>query len=513
MGLSKPKVLQRRHSLFFKNLIAYSSASLISQGLQILQSLLVRGFLEPALMGIWNYARVIQNFAGIFDLGITSAAGRELPLLRGAGKAEEEQTVRSTACWARLGQGLFFAAGILVFGFLGNGQQEKARLGPAMVAAILIVAVSWTETLTIFCQSAQSYGALGRNMIATAFISVLFLPIAARWGGVYGMMTAAVLVAIIQAVLLTWSARAAGIRITMSCRWPIVRRLISFGLPLRLVDYPLSLLMVLDSLFVAHYGSVSQLALYATAQTLFVIASDIPARMGNVLLYRIYTLSGGNIDRSQLAGELRRYFFIQHTLFMPFVLTTLWWAVRFIVPAFLPKYASALGVAQVLLVGIYFIPSNTLIRIFWIIDKRLVALFSSNLGGLAAGFVGLLIAAKAGHLQLGWIACGIVCGYAVHFTILLCSIGRAIWGSRTAMIVGAWAMGGSIYVALLFRYLTPEANNSGGMGTLIIMTLLGWTKTQLFLAPLYILGIWKGSVFEFLPKIFPRRQVSAATVP
>jgi O-antigen/teichoic acid export membrane protein len=463
-------------------------------------------------MGMWGYVGVIQNFVGIFDLGITQAAGRDLPLLRGAKQYEEEQTVRSTACWARLGQGLLFATGILVFSVLRNGHQETARLGPAMVAAILVVVLAWNDAITVFCQSAQCYFVLGRSIIATALISVLLLPVAARFGGVYGMMAAAVMVAIIQAVLLTWLARAADVRITLSCRWPVIRRLISFGLPLRLVDYPLALFMILDSLFVAHYGSASQLAIYATALMLFALASDIPARMGTVILSRVYTLSGGNIHRSQLASELRRYFFIQHTLFMPFLLVTLWWAVQFILPAFLPQYTSALGVAQVLLVGIYFMPSNTLIRNFWIIDKRLVALLISNLGGLAAGIVALFIATKAGHWQLSWIACAMVCSYAVHFVILLCSIGRSIWGSRTAMIVGAWALGGSAYVALLFRYLPIEVNNSVGIGPLFFMALQGWAKAQLCLTPLYILGIWKGSVLEFLPKLFPKQQVPVATL-
>jgi O-antigen/teichoic acid export membrane protein len=498
--------------LFFKNLIAYNGANLIAQGAQVLQNLLVCRFLAPVFMGMWSYVGVIQNFVGVLDFGIMQAAGRDLPLLRGARKYEEEQTLRSTACWARLGQGLFFAAGILIFAFLRNSHQGTSRLGPAMVAAVLVVIMSWNDALTVFCQSAQCYLALGRSMIATALISVLLLPIAARFGGVYGMMAAAVTVAIIQGILLTWLAWAADIRITMSCRWPVIRRLISFGLPLRLVDYPLSLLLILDSLFVAHYGSASQLAIYATALTLFALASDLPARTGTVILSRIYTLSGSNTNRSQLASELRRYLFIQHTLFMPFLLATLWWAAQFMLPAFLPKYTSALSVAQVLLVGIYFLPSITLIRNFWIIDKRLGALFISNLGGLAAGIAALLITTRAGHLELGWIACAMVCSYAVHFAILLGSIGRSIWGSKAAMIVGAWALGGSVYVALLFRYLLPEANNPGGMGALFVMTLLGWAKTQLFLAPLYILGVWKGSVLEFLPKIFPKQRVSAATL-
>jgi len=62
--------------LFFKNILAYSGASVIAQGAQLVQNLLVRRFLAPASMGMWNRVAVIQSFAGTFDLGVTQAAGR-----------------------------------------------------------------------------------------------------------------------------------------------------------------------------------------------------------------------------------------------------------------------------------------------------------------------------------------------------------------------------------------------------------------------------------------------------
>lgn len=508
-GKRKPSEIRR--SLFLKNILAYSGASVFAQFAQVVQNLLVRRFLAPPLMGMWNRVGVIQSFVGTFDLGVTQAAGRELPLLRGAGQFKEEQIVRSTACWARLGQGVLFATGIVIVALLWKGQHDMAQLRLAGIAAVLVAVLSWNDTFTVFCQSAQCYVALGRSMAASALVSVVLLPIAAWLGGLPGMMGAAVVAAVIQAILLTWMARTAGIWTTLSWRWPIIRRLVFFGLPLRLVDYPLSLFMILDSLVVAHYCSAAQLAIYATAQLLFAVASDLPSRMGNVLLSRMYFLIGGNTDRLQVGEELRRFLFVQHTLLMPLLLTTLWWGAQFILRTFLLKYASALDVAQVLLVGIYFIPASTLIRNFWIIDKRLISLFASNLGGLAAGTGALLIAARAGHFQLNWISGGMVCGYAIHFAILLFSIGRSVWGARIAMVVGLGAFSASIYVACLLRYIPGPGTGVAGIGALAAFALQGWAKTQLVLAPLYAVGIWRGSVLQLISRLFPKQEASIAT--
>jgi O-antigen/teichoic acid export membrane protein len=493
--------------VFLKNLIAYSGANLAAQFGSFLENLLVRRFLAPGLMGIWNYVGVMQNFVGTFDLGITQAASRDLPLLHGGGKSEDEQLTRSSACWGRLAQGMLFAAGIAIFVLVADRHREAVPRSPAIVAVILVVVMSWTEAMTVFCQSAQCYYALSWSMVVTAVITVALIPAATWFFGLHGIMEASVLVALLQALLLTWLAHRAGIHLTLDCRWPIVRRLIAFGLPLRLVDYPLSILMMADMLFVAHFCSVAQLAIYATGTLLFAIASDMPARMGNVLLSRIYVLTGGNTNRSRVASELRRYFIIQHALLMPFLLTTLWWGARFIFPAFLPKYVPALGVAQVLLLGAYFTPPNTLIRNFWIIDKRLMALLGSNLGGLAAGAAMLLVAGRIGHLQLTWIAGGMVCAYAIHFLILLCSVGHALWGLRVVIAVGLWALAGSVYVALLIRYILPLGGDPGH-GLLFITSLIGWAKTQLWLLPLYIVGSWRGAALQLLRQYFPRGAVS-----
>ncbi len=438
--------------MFLRNILTYSGANLFSQATQGVQNLVVRRFLSPSAMGIWNRVLVIQGFVATFDPGLSQAAARELPLLRGAGQDAEEQAVRSTAGWARLLQGLFFAAGILIAAAWG----KHGAAGPPIAAAMLVVALTWSDTVAIFCQSAQCYAPLSCSIVIAACFSLAVVPLAAKYWGVHGMMVAEVTVTIVQGLLLTALAQAAGVRLTAAFDWRILRRLALFGLPLRAVDYPLAILMILDGLAIARFRPAAELALYATAQMLFAIGADIPSRIGNVLLARIYNLSGAKTDRAKLGDELRRYLLIQQALFMPAVITTMWWAAQLVIRMFLPKYIPALEIAAVLLVGIYYVPTSTLLRNFWIIDQRLWALLASNLVGLAAGAAAILCAAGIGHWRLTWVAGGMVGAYACHFAILLVSIGRSLWGARGAAMVGARAAVAGAWVGLLLHGLAPD---------------------------------------------------------
>jgi O-antigen/teichoic acid export membrane protein len=482
--------------LFLKNIIAYSGANLLSQFLQAVEHLVIRRILAPALMGTWNRVLVLQNFIATFDPGITQAASRELPLLRGAGKREEEETVRSTAGWARVAQGLIFSSGIVLFALMNKERLGAGWLEVAFVAAVLVSISSCSEIMTVFYQSAQRYVTLSRSIVTAAVIELSLVPIGAFLYGVRGMMAGFVVAATLQSLILLVMARSADAGMAATFEWPVARRLISFGLPLRVVDYPLALLLVMDSMCVARFCSAAQLALYGTAQMLFALASDVPGRVAVVLLSRLYTLSGQKGERSQRASELRQYFVIQHALFMPFVITTIWWAAQFIILFFLPTYSHSLDVAQVLLVGVYFVPSSTLIRNFWVIDKRLGAILLSNIGGLMAGLVAMFLACEVGQWQLRWIAFGIVAAYALHYSILLFSVGRGLWGGNGAMMVGAWALIGSGSVAVLLDRTSADVAVGIGANALFFRAARGWATTQFFLLPLYGLSVWRGSVWK-----------------
>ena len=231
--------------MLLRNIIAYSGTSLVVQVAQLVQGFVIRRLLHPDLLGAWNYVGVTLSFIGTFDVGITSGAARELPLLRGAARRAEEELVRSTAFWARLGQAAILAIGIVLYAWWGGTRSAHAGL-IAWSAAVLLLLSAASESLTTFYQSSERYVALGRASMIGSLATAACLPLGVVLGGLVGLMCAAILAAILQFLLLIWLAGREGLQVRTAFSPSWLRQLVRFGLPMRLVDYPLAIFSILD---------------------------------------------------------------------------------------------------------------------------------------------------------------------------------------------------------------------------------------------------------------------------
>lgn len=485
--------------MFLRNLAAYSGASATAQFAALAQGFLIRRMLVPGLMGIWNYVGVAQGFVATFDLGITQAAARDLPMLRGAGEDQQERATRATAFWARIGQSAVFAGVLVVIGLAG-------WLGPGFppvaiyTAAVLVVMQACTDSMTTFFQSAQQYRVLGRTIVTISVLSVIVVPGATWLAGLSGLFVSFIALAAVQAAVMMVQAGRTGVGVVRDFSWPAFRRLVAFGVPVRATDYPMALSLIADTLFVARFFPAAELALYATARVFFVAASDVPARMGTVVLSRLYTLSGARVDRGRLGEELARYLCALHLVVLPFLLTTAYLAANIVIRAFLPEYSGALPVAALLLLGTYFLPSTTLVRNFWIIDRRLLPMFAASLAGLVGMTACLWSAVSLGGWKLEWVATGTLAGLVLQAAILAGSVGREVWAARSLAGVAAWAVLGCAATALALGIIGGAPSEAAGAGTLAGLG-LAWFWSQLALLPLYAFGMWRGRLLGLLSRL------------
>ncbi|MBM3851999.1 MAG: hypothetical protein FJ399_02455, partial [Verrucomicrobia bacterium] len=311
--------------MFLRNLVGYSAANLVVQALQFVQGMIVRSLLPPALMGVWNYVGVVVAGAATFDLGIMAAASRDLPLLHGAGRREEESTMRATAFWSRLAQSMVLGGGMMVWAAFAAAHGNRLAWPVAAAAALLALLSACNESLGTFCQSQERYVTLGMSNVFGAAASAVLLPLGAWLAGVRGLVVGAMLGLGLQLVQLVWRTRREGLTVAWTWRWPALRALLGYGVPMRLVDYPLAVFMILDVLVVTRLLEAGELAVYATAKIMVAMAIDIPSRMGNVYLSRLYVQCGAGADRRELGDELARYLMAQYLVVMPLVICVVWW--------------------------------------------------------------------------------------------------------------------------------------------------------------------------------------------
>ena len=424
---------------YLANVAAYCGTSVISQAALAIQGFVVRRFIAPQLLGIWNLVAVFQSFLGTFDPGITTAAFRELAVLNGTGNQAEATTVRSTALWSRIGYSIVLASVLL---YKGHDKTGVYALGLLAGATITVLSAT-SESFVTFYQSAQEYVRLSRATLTYSLSAATLLSLGAWLGGIYGLIGTALVGGMIQlGLLVALRPKALAVRPTWS--WAALKRLIAFGLPFRLVDYPGSLMAILDVLWIGRFLNPGALAIYVTARSLLNLAVDIPARMGSVFISRICNVGAVPERRPGLAKELSAFLLVQYLVIFPVIIIGIGAMMSLLVRSFLPSYAAAVPVLRWLLLAIYFVPQTTIVRNFWMLDKRLVSLGVTNLVGLAATATSIFVSTTLNGRTLPSLARGTVVGYALYYTCVMFTAGREVWGLKHAAYLVVHAVGSAL---------------------------------------------------------------------
>lgn len=473
--------------MVLKNIIAYSGVNLISQVLLFGQNFIVRGLLAPAVLGIWNYVGVIQGFLGTFDLGITAAASRELPMIRGTGDVEAETGSRSSAFWSRVAQGILLSAGTLIYlALFRNSIQHPVAF---LVAALLVVISAINEALNIFHQGAQKYISLSRVLLLTGIAQALAISLGTYLAGLTGLMICAVLVQMLLAVMLFKSCLESGLHILPRWQWQIFKRQVGFGLPFRLVDYPQSVFTMLDLLFITWFMNVGALAIYTTARFMFNSAVEMQARMSNVIITRLYEIGVTQNGRRQMATEIRDFLLLEYLLLLPTVICLALYLGSFLISQFIPKYAESVPLLGIILGATYFVPQTTLVRNFWILDKRLFSLGISNLVGLL-GMAAMLYAMVTLRGQtLASVALSMVGGSMIYYAYIMFSVGREVWGWESVLGLSLAAIVAFAYTFLIVFHCLPSFSPNAFWANFAIL-LKSLSLCFIYLMPLFVLGGW-----------------------
>jgi O-antigen/teichoic acid export membrane protein len=483
--------------VFLKNAVAYSGTNVIAQAARFVQEFAIRRILPPELLGIWNFSLVVQEFASSFDVGIVDAASRELPILHGSGKRDEEKRVRSTAFWSKAAQHALLAAAVIGYTILFWQQYDDLYKAALLSAALLILLGSIRETFITFHQSRLRYVPLSKVLLLSSLWYAVTLPIGAFLGGILGLICAALISFILQAVLIYLSGMREDLRVGGIWEWGIFQRLIGFGLPLRIVDYPISFVSMVDVLFVTKFMGVEALAIYSTAKAILGQAQEVLSRIGNVFIMRMFTLSGQNESRQTLASELMRFLIVSYLILIPVGIVAVLYGISALIAAFIPKYSGAISILKIVIFMIYFTPQTTLVRNVWMLEKRLRPLGISNLVGLLAVSVCLLGAVMIFGETLEAVALAMVIGYGGYFLYLMLSVGKELWGLKEAVKLVLFVFLSVLYTAgIVFGLDKVGIAHLWSSG--FLASAVGLIFSLLLLVPLIYVGCLKSRCLVYL---------------
>ena len=315
-------------------------------------SLVAKAFLLASLLGPHSYGLVAAfttfvAYAAYLDLGLFNAQNREIPLLRGGGRAAESRRVASlafggvvsvatVACSTLAGLAALQAAGVV-----GGNPFFFAALALAIGAQQL---AGFRNSL---CYAEQQFDVQARGLAFAAGLDLaVSLVAAARWGAT-GVLAVAAVGPLVQHLVLR---RTPALAVRPRLEPRAILRLVRIGIPIGLVWFASTNLIALDKLVVLAAFGRTELGLYTLAGAAGALLMVAPNALANLFAPRVLELIG-SAPNGGAAARLMEVAVLGASLAGGALAAVAIVLLPALVPRVLPDYAGAVTAAQVLVVA------------------------------------------------------------------------------------------------------------------------------------------------------------------
>ncbi len=478
---------------------ALTIAGYLVQPIMFASNLLVRRKIGPLLAGTFATLVLVQSYTQLLNLGVLTAAERELPFFRGANDRARCDRIRIASLLVALASGLLVALGLAAYGVAKKSELGDSLFRGLMVWTAMAVITQWSQGYLIFLRTEQKFQYLARNSVVFAGLTALGNVIGVYAIGFDGLLVSTVAVGFLGCVAYT---RVAGfVRLRFSKElWPETRSLIAVGIPLLLLGLSHVALNTIDGVLTLRLMGTEALGLY----TLAISGGSIIFGFGNSLSNVLYPTMRERYGKTGNADDILK-FVARPMLLLASVLPLLAAPVFFLIPvivrAFVPKFAAGIPAFHVIMAGVALyalvqIPKLCLLSlgrtfqlIGWAAGTALVSV-TAALVLVRFGLPGIAAAACTGHL-FGFI------GVTTH---VLFGRNRA----RAIVTTLAGAIAPTAYAAVLFFCLESLLPRGTGfvsesllaLGKLsvfavVYLPVLLWLESRSGLIKSYLLPTWR----------------------
>ena len=251
---------------FLKDSISYGSSTTLAQIIGLFRGILIRIILIPEILGIYNLIQVVLGFVSVLDFGASSAAGRELPILLGKRDSINESLMRSTVLWFTIGQSVTVGIGTLLYALFFDVEYISLGILGFVIVAILLFFSSVVNSYDIFLRCSQNYIGLSKIIVIMSVFEAIFYISGAYFWSVNELLIGVVISSLFKLLLSIFIGYYNGIIIKFDFSFKQIKELLSYGFPLRIIDYPMQYMVMLDLIWITKFMDLGSLAVYTTAQ-------------------------------------------------------------------------------------------------------------------------------------------------------------------------------------------------------------------------------------------------------
>lgn len=388
---------------------SYTSASYLAQAVGLVNGVVIRRALGPALMGTWGILQIFLDYAGYAQFGVLSATSREIPFWEGKGDRQKSEAIRHVTFTFSLVSSLAVGCALASYAVgWGGWLSRELRVGLVVVGA-LIVLQRLANFYAIMMRSYQDFKLLSRMMILVAGVDLV-----AIWGLVipfklYGLWVATG----ISFLAMSWmSARWTGYAVRWRWDWRELKPLLRLGMSLLILGGAFMTLKQIDRIMIAAALGQEALGYYSIPMMVTNYAFGFSTSVSVVLFPRLQEAHAqGGEDREQL-----RSYAVRATTMLASAVVLVLGLLHYLVPPFvkqvLPAYEPALPAFQILLIGTFFISfANQVNSILITLNKQTQSLWIVA-SAMAAG-----IGMNAWAIRQGWGIEGVAAGTSVMFVL------------------------------------------------------------------------------------------------
>ena len=369
---------------------SFASASLLTQGITVIASILTRRFLGPLQMGVWSFIQVILIYAEYSTLGINNAVSREIPFHLGAKNHERAEEIKNLVFNFSVSTSLVIAAGMTLFACLYRKHLRPELLYGLFFAAALIIFQRVNNLLIELLRSYKKFALLSRQMIFSAIVNAGLIALLAYRFKIYGFITAMCLSLAFNIGYFLHHEK-------FHFRWRLdigqVGQLIGYGFPLMMIAFLNSALQSFDRLMITRFLGFEALGWYSIAIMSSTYIYSIPNSIGIVMLPNVQERYGEAQNIQGLKSYLLKWTFAYRDM-MPILIGLAWVWVPGLVAWVLPQYQNGLDAMKLLVLSSFFFAMHNPYEHFLIAIKKHWRIFPVIFSAFAAAVLLIGLAVK-----------------------------------------------------------------------------------------------------------------------
>lgn len=323
-------------TIIIGHIFSYTISRYFAQVLNFFTATLMRRYLGPFFMGIWNLLRVVIDYSNYTDLGTPNVVFYKVPFLRGQKLDKEADRLQNSIFNYLFISTALSSLFIFLYAIIFRSKlMPEVFLGLILISLLIFVQKIYTYYIVLL-RAYKDFNLLSASIIFDAVANICLILLVVRNYKLYGLYAVAFILPLLNLIFIRFKAK---YKLTLNFKFPDIISNIRFGLPLYLTNILNGFLNSIDRILIASMLGFEQLGFYTIALMAKGYGADISMNFSHVVAPYFFEDCGrkGTLEKSTNYVTMTTLV-ISYFMTMVFSMVFLWAPlfVLYVLPKFVP---------------------------------------------------------------------------------------------------------------------------------------------------------------------------------